>query len=74
MSIRRPFTPTGGSEKNAVLSNRYHNIPLYASIGEIIDNSIEWNANKIWIYCEWNKKQSTNQIDQPLTLAFIEIC
>src|SRR5262245_9609479 len=65
---RRPFTPKGGSEKQAVESNRHHNIPLYASIGEIIDNSIEWGARNIHVFIDWKDDPNT----QPNRIAFID--
>lgn len=68
MTTRRPFTPKGSSEKQAVLSNRHHNIPLYASIGEIIDNSIEWGAADIRIFLDWKE---TNP-DQPKKIVLID--
>ena len=51
MSRRRPFTPKEGSEENAIIAERSQNIPLYASIGEIIDNSIEWESTENKNFC-----------------------
>ena len=68
MTVRRPFTPKGGSEKRAVDSNRHHNIPLYASMGEIVDNSIEWGAQVVRIFVSWKRDPKT----QPKRIVFID--
>ena len=68
MAVRRPFTPKGSSERHAVESSRHHNIPLYACIGEIIDNSIEWGADTIRVFVSWKREPDS----RPNSVVFVD--
>ena len=68
MNIRRPFTPKGQSERQAIESNRHLNMPLHACVGEILDNSIEWGADSIHVLINW----STEDPLYPEQIVFID--
>ena len=57
MSIRTPFSAQSGSMRTALESNRDMNIPLNAALGELLDNSIEHGASRVWI--EYTPKSAT---------------
>ncbi len=70
--IRRPFSPKNGNERQAIESNRNHLMPLYASIGEIIDNSIQFNSKNIRINIKWKKILGQLVTEEPEEITFID--
>ena len=50
--FRTPYSAAGGSMRNSLESDRDQNLPLEASLGELIDNSFEWLAQNVWIEYE----------------------
>ena len=51
-AFRTPYSSSGGNMKNSLLSDRDQNLPLEACLGELIDNSFEWQAQNVWIEYE----------------------
>jgi hypothetical protein len=51
-AFRTPYSAAGGSMRNSLESDRDQNLPLEASLGELIDNSFEWRAHNVWIEYE----------------------
>lgn len=77
--FRTPYSAAGGTMKNSLLSDRDQNLPIEACIGELLDNSFEWNAQNVWIQYEaltndgWGRARKLAILDDGLGMNPVKL-
>jgi len=77
--FRTPYSSSTGTMKNSLLSDRDQNLPLEACVGELIDNSFEWQAKNVWIEYEaltndgWGRAKKLAILDDGLGMDPVKI-
>jgi hypothetical protein len=67
--FRTPYSSLKGSMYDSLKSNRDMNIPLNAAVGELIDNSFEWNSKNVRIIYESAKAYD---VEKPARIIVID--